>query len=95
MGSSFSQEYSRLAHAVQSGVAVELNNGSRIATPKYLRTGLNLVMRDLSSLCDLLIQKGLLTQEELEEAILKGVKEEIKLHEQLIEQRLGKKIKLL
>jgi hypothetical protein len=85
----FAAEYTRLAHAVQTGVAYEHGFGSQDGTPKHLRTGLNCVMADLGSLVKLLIEKGLITEEEYFAAILAGLQREIDTYEARIAARTG------
>lgn len=71
--------YQAAAHAVQSALAAVLGAlGPKAAgaDPKHLRTGLNLVMADHGSLADLLIRKGVITEEEYLEAIAAGTERE-------------------
>jgi hypothetical protein len=55
----------RAAHAMQSGVAYEMERGRDAATePKHLRVGVNAAMVDHAALVRLLVAKGLFTWEE-------------------------------
>ena len=85
----FSERWRAAAHAVQSGVAAEQYLGSNDGSPKHLRTGLNLVMRDLSSLARLLMSKGVFTPEEFYKAIAEGMEEEARSYEERLKQALG------
>jgi hypothetical protein len=85
----FSAEYTRLAHAVQTGVAYEHQYGSQDGTPKHLRTGLACSMSDIGALGRLLIAKGVVTEAEYFEAILDGLRREIAAYELRLTERLG------
>jgi hypothetical protein len=86
----FLAEYTRLGHAIQTGVAMEMHEPSVHATePKHLRTGLDCVMADLGSLTRLLVQKGVITEDEYFEAILDGLRREIEAYEARIKARMG------
>lgn len=91
----FTQRYSALAHAIQSGVAHDHNLGSQDGTPKHLRTGVNLAMRDHASLVALLMHKGVISEDEYQRAILEGLEEEKASYESRLSQKLnGTKITL-
>lgn len=66
--------YLRASHAMQSGVAYSKDKTGQ--QPKHLRAGINVALRDLGSLTGLLIAKGLITREELAEALADGMEEE-------------------
>jgi hypothetical protein len=87
----FMAEYMRLGHAIQTGVAYEMNNPERAhaTEPKYLRTGLNGVMSDLGSIGRLLIAKGVFTEAEYFEAILEGLRMEVAAYEQRLNAQFG------
>lgn len=85
----FRAEYTRLAHAVQTGVAYDHGFGSQDGTPKHLRTGLNCVMADLGSLAKLLIDKGVITEAEYFDAVLAGLRREIDTYERRLSGRTG------
>ena len=53
-----------LLHAIQSGVELLIQKGESLATPKHLRVGLNSAMSQHGALVKLMVQKGLLTEEE-------------------------------
>lgn len=82
------QRYSRAAHAVQTGVALEKERGSKDTEPKHLRVGINLTKTDHAALVRLLIAKGILTEEEYYEAICESVEAE----QHAYEERLGVKL---
>lgn len=70
-------EYQDLCHGVQTGVAFMQEQGSRECEPKHLHTGVNIAMRDHSSLVALLVRKGLIANEEYATAIRDGMKLEV------------------
>lgn len=61
--------YEEALHAVQSGVAYSHAKGSDDGSPKQLRVGVNSALVDSSALAHLLIQKGLITEEEYAEEL--------------------------
>jgi hypothetical protein len=74
------RQYQKKAHAIQSAIQFEISTGGEAsagASPKHLRTGLNLVMCDLGSLLDLLVKKGIITDDEVIQATLDGLDGEI------------------
>ena len=52
------RRYLRAAHAVQTGVGLELEHDPASGTPKHLRTGLNLSKAEHGALVRLLIARG-------------------------------------
>jgi hypothetical protein len=94
------QRYLAAAHAVQAGVAMEMNDdppsrsGSPVS-PKMLRTGVNLAMIEHGALVRTLIAKGLFTEEEYFEELVKGVEDEQRRYEERLSVRFGGKIKLV
>jgi len=61
--------YQEALHAMQSGVAYEMNKDLKITDPKHLRVGINSAMVNDAALVRLLIKKGLFTLEEYEEEL--------------------------
>lgn len=96
------ERYQAALHAVQSGVAIVIGLDNKdtglnwdspgqlqgSAGAKHLRTGLNAAMCDHGALVDLLIKKGLITDEEYVRAITIKLEEEVHIHEAEIEERL-------
>src|SRR5207248_3069740 len=68
------EEHANLSHALQSGVRWEHERGSDDGSPKHLRTGVNIALRDHSSLVNLLVRKGIITDLEYAEAIVEGMR---------------------
>jgi hypothetical protein len=90
----FRQVYEKLAHAIQTGVAVTMGMGDEGHTPKHLRTGLNLALCDHGSLVRLLIDKCIITEEEYQQYVQKGLESEVKDYERRIGRATGKKVTL-
>jgi hypothetical protein len=85
------REIMALSHAVQSGVAMEMNlqNGSDAASRKHLRTGLNISMCDMGAMTMLLVSKGLITEEELYKARRDQLKKEVAMYEDRLTKAMG------
>ena len=88
------ENYQRLAHAMQSGVATDQNTGSRCGEPKHLRVGINSAMSDAGGLVKLLIAKGLFTEDEYLDAITESMQNEVDRYEKLLSERLNTSVKL-
>lgn len=56
------QDILALQHAVQTGVAYEHQAGSDDGSPKHLRVGVNSALIQVSAMCRLLIDKGVITE---------------------------------
>lgn len=87
-------EYRRLAHAVQSGVAVFMGIDGRDTEPKHLRTGINIAMCDHAALIKILIEKKIITDEEYHQALVDQLGREKADYEERLSKHFGKKITL-
>lgn len=94
MDRDFDTRYLALAHAIQSGVALELADSPKGGTPKHLRTGLNLSKVEHGALVRLLIAKGVFTLEEYEAALLEGMEAEKRGYEERLSARHGGRTKV-
>jgi hypothetical protein len=88
------RSYEQLGHAVQSGVAMEMELGSQASTPKHLRTGLDMRAADMEGLVTLLIEKGVFSTEEYAAAILASAEWEVARYEARLTRRLGRPVQL-
>ncbi len=79
------QQYTEAAHAMQTGVAYEMEINSKPTEPKHLRVGVNAAMCDHAGLVNLLIEKGIITKEEY----LKAIATEMAAEKARYEQRLN------
>lgn len=87
------REYAELAHAMQSGVAMEMNLNDA-HTPKHLRVGVNSALVDCGSLATLLLEKGVITELEYFTALRDGMKREVEAYERRLQDHYGRAIGL-
>ena len=96
--SEFTEEQKRaylaLAHAIQTGVAHSLGHGSNEASPKHLRTGLNMVMVDVGALIALLVEAGVFTAAEFAEKQQELLEAEKAKYEEQLSEMLGSRVTL-
>lgn len=88
------KRYEDLAHAMQGGVAMEMDYKPEPTEPKHLRVGVNAAMVDHCGLVKLLIAKGVLTEEEYIAAITESMAEEVQRYEERLSKRLGGIVRL-
>jgi hypothetical protein len=81
-------------HRMQAGVAMRQHLDPMDGTPKYLRVGINTAKVEHGALVKLLVQKGLITDEEYLTAIADATEAEADQYEQELSERLGRTIKL-
>lgn len=84
-------------HAVQTGVKtdIELNGEDGAgASPKHLRTGVNMAMADHAALARLLVAKGVISDEEYRRAIAEGAEQEQERYEKMLSAQFGRKVTL-
>jgi hypothetical protein len=86
--------YMFLMHAVQSGVAMTMNYDTHPTEPKHLRTGINSALVNQAAVVRLLVAKGIITEEEYYEALVKEAEAEVRSYEQALSERLKAKITL-
>lgn len=88
-------ELQELQHAMQSGVAMMMNYVHEPTSPKHLRVGINVALSGHAALGKLLIDKGLITEEEFFEGAIEAMKQEVKQYElEITERNDGANIKL-
>lgn len=88
------ERYERALHGMQSGVAFMMNYDTTSTTPKHLRVGVNAAMSDMRAVCTLLLQKGIITQDELEKAVADAAELEVRTYEERLSEQLGKPVRL-
>lgn len=91
------QRYTAAAHAMQSGVAMDMETDTHsqgATTPKHMRVGVNSALVDSAALAELLISKGVITEAEYLEAMATGMEREAKRYEEILSRRFGKPITL-
>ena len=93
------QRYENAAHAMQSGVKMEIEFEATIWSPedalKDLRVGVNAALVDSAGFAKLLIAKGIITKEEYTKAIADEMELEVKRYEERLSVKMGTKIKLV
>lgn len=88
------QRYESLMHAIQTGVATEMGLGSKDTTPKHLRVGINSGLVNQAGLVNLLVQKGIITEDEYFDAIITEAEAEVKRYEDRLFEKTGTTIHL-
>jgi len=88
------ERYAAAAHAMQSGVAMEMNHNPGPTQPKHLRVGINSAMAEHSALAKLLIDKGLISEDEYLEAIADGMEREARSYEERLSAHFGTTVTL-
>ncbi len=88
------ERYLKAAHAVQSGVAMEMNRNPGQSSPKHLRTGLDTTKAEHSGLVKLLIDKGVITEPEYYKAMADAMETEKARYEAHLTEMLGTKVTL-
>jgi hypothetical protein len=77
--------YLAAMHAMQSGVAAEMHRDPKPTEPKHLRVGVNSALLGNAAIGALLIEKGVITQDEYECALADAAERE----KATYEERLG------
>lgn len=70
------ERYLQAAHAMQTGVALQIAHDPKVGAPKDLRVGINSAMSDAGALAKLLIDKGIFTEEEYYLAMAEAMERE-------------------
>jgi hypothetical protein len=89
--------YKSAAHGMQSGVAMEMSSqgdNAAAATPKHLRVGVNSALVETSAIAKLLIDKGIITEDEWVRALADGMEEERARYEKKLSALAGAEITL-
>ncbi len=89
-----SEKYEALCHAMQTGVAYEMEYGSKDTEPKHLRVGINSALVNDAALTRLLIKKGIITEEEYTVEVTEEMQREVTRYEERLTSRLGTKVSL-
>jgi hypothetical protein len=88
------QRYLAAMHAMQSGVAAKMSVDGSETSPKHLRVGINGAMSDHGALAKLLVDKGLISEEEYVTAIADGAEREQEAYEKFLSEHYGRKVTL-
>lgn len=87
------ERYAIAAHAVQSGTA-QFMHLTDAHSPKHMRTGVNILFAQDAALAQILIAKGIITQEEYMVFIVEAMENEVKSMEAQLSEIMGAKITL-
>lgn len=87
----FMQRNTALRHAIQTGLAMEGYENQL----KHLRVGLNANMCEVTAIVKLLIDKGVITEEEYFDYSLRILEAEVESMEQGLSKRFGRTVKLV
>lgn len=88
--SDVTDRYQRAAHRVQTAIATLMAMPGYNATdPKHLRVGIDMSKSDMGGLATLLIEKGVITQDEYIEAVTAAAEREALSFERQIQALLG------
>lgn len=87
--------HNRALHAMQSGVAMEMNFDKGPSDQKHLRTGINAAMSDQEGLATLLMEKGIFTLDEYDKAVADAMEREKARYEAYLSKKLGSKVSLV
>lgn len=71
------ERYDAAVHAVQSAIAFMMNYGYKGTEPKHLRVGIHSALVNDAALADILIKKGIITQEEYAESVMEWMEKEV------------------
>lgn len=88
------QRYLAAAHAMQSGVAAKMHVDPSETTPKHLRVGVNSAMSEHAALAKLLMDKGIITEDEYVQAQADQMEREKALYERFLSDHYGRPITL-
>lgn len=89
------KNYNEALHAMQSGVAQKMAMDPSETSPKHLRVGINSALCDNAALVKLLINKGIITDQEYIDALEEQMNLEVERYEKRLSELLGAKITLV
>ena len=82
-------EYLSLCHAMQTGVAAEMNFHAQPTEPKHLRVGVNNALVSLGAICRLLLEKGCFTELEYVTMLRDEMQREVDDYTRRIQEHFG------
>lgn len=88
------KRYEVASHAMQTGVATEMEHNTKPTEPKHLRVGVNSAMVNQAALARLMIDKGIITADEYHAALADQMEAEVASYEDMLSARLGTKVRL-
>lgn len=95
MSDANTQRYLKALHAMQSGVKAEMELGLNDAhTPKHLRVGVNSAMVETGALLKLMLDKGVITEDEWCAALADAMEREVAEYEKRLSEWLHTMVRL-
>lgn len=82
------QRYLAALSGMQSGVAMKMNYSPSETTPKHLRVGVNSAFVNTFALHRLLVDKGIITEEEYTEAVAVAMEQERDRYQKWLQERI-------
>lgn len=94
--SDVTERYMKAIHAMQTGVAAEMNIPSTApaTSPKHLRVGVNSALINDAAVARLLIAKGVFTEEEYLNAVADEAEREKAIYEERLSKAYGRPVTL-
>lgn len=83
------EQYKRLLHAMQTGVAYSMEFDPAETTPKHLRVGVNSSLRSTYAVVALLVEKGIITEEEYFTKMIQALQQDVADYQEKISARYG------
>ena len=83
------KKYAALAHAMQSGVAYKMERVPSETSPKHLRVGINSAMVSHAVLVEMLLAKGVITEDEYFDALVEAMEREVESYQQELSELYG------
>jgi len=83
------KDYIEAQHAMQTGVSMMMQYEPGETQRKSLRVGINTALCDQAALVSLLIEKGIITEDEYMAAIAKEMNREVQRYKERIQRYLG------
>jgi len=88
------KQYLALIHALQSGVAMQMNIDPTSTTPKHLRVGIDSAHVAQDALIRLLIEKGVITDGEYMQALVEASQREVARVQAELRTQVGREVTL-
>lgn len=71
------EKYNRAMHGVQSAIKFLIDRGDDLASPKHLRVGIHSALVNDHAISTLLIEKGIITEEEYFDQLVESAEQEL------------------
>lgn len=83
------EKYTRLLHAMQTGVAYTMEFDPGETAPKHLRVGVNSALCSTSAVVTLLVEKGIITEEEYFTKMIQALQQDVKDYQEKLSAQYG------